>query len=122
MTPRRNLWLIPLLVLLTLGCRDSRARVIVDNQSECGAIVVRLTNTRTDEVISERVSNGEKREFVVEPNVFYHYFIDFSTAGITPDGYRCTALEEGRVRVPEGSSQTFTLQSQRQTPMPTPTP
>lgn len=104
------------------GCQDSRARVIFDNQSECGVIAVQLINSQTNEIASDRIAPGEKREFEVKPDVYYRYTVDFTAAGTTPDNYRCTSVEEGQVRVPAGTSQTFVLQSEKQTPQPTGTP
>jgi hypothetical protein len=106
-------------LLLFAACQDSRA-VIFDNQSECGTIRVVLTHTGTGEEKTEQVPIGEKREIVVEPNVFYTYSVDFGTAGRTPDDSRCVAVEEGRVRVPAGAAQTFRLTSQKMTATPTP--
>lgn len=107
-------------LLLFAACQDSRARVIFDNQSECGTIRVVLTHTGTGEEKTERVPIGEKREIVVEPNVFYTYLVDFGTAGRTPDDFRCPAVEEGQVRVPAGAAQTFRLTSQKMTATPAP--
>ncbi len=123
MTERR----VPALLIIACGllfsltgCRDSRARVIIDNQSECGAIQVRLTNTTSNEVLQQKVAVGTTYEFVVQPDVYYEYVIDFTAAGANPEGYRCTSLEQGKVRVPAGTSQTFTLRSDKQTAVPTP--
>ncbi len=110
------------LLLLLTACRDSRARVIIDNQSECGAIAVWLSNETSSEVLQSKVANGTTYEFVVQPDVYYDYIIDFTAAGANAEGYRCTSLEQGKVRVPAGTSQTFTLRSDKQTPVPTTTP
>jgi hypothetical protein len=115
------LWGIACCLLFFLtGCRDSRARVIIDNQSECGAIQVRLSNTTSSEVLETKVASGATYEFVVQPDVYYEYIIDFTAAGATKDDYRCTSLEQGKVRVPAGTAQTFTLRSEKQTAVPTP--
>lgn len=123
---KRRLILLGLcLIGLMTGCRtifDNRARVIIDNQSECGTIPVRLTNTKDkNDIKTDRVPVGERHEIVVAPDVPYEYLIDFTGAGQTSDDYRCTATESGTVKVPAGTSQTFTLDAKRASPTPVPT-
>lgn len=92
---------------------DRRALIIIDNRSECGTIPVRLTNKTTNQETLVRVAIGESKEVEIQPDVFYRYFIDFSAAGTTADNFRCTEIQEGDVRVPAGSRQTFTLRSEK---------
>jgi hypothetical protein len=107
------------LIVLIAGCtRDNRARVIFDNQSACGTITARLTNTVTGEIKRADVAIGQRVEVEVQPDVFYEYQVDFTSAGRTADNYRCTAFKTGKVRVPAGTSQTFVLAAE--TPVPTP--
>ncbi len=107
------------LMVLTVGCaRDNRARVIFDNQSACGTITVRLTNTATDEIKHVDVAISQRVEIEVAPDVFYEYLVDFTSAGRTADNTRCPAVKTGKVRVPAGTSQTFVLAAE--TPVPTP--
>ncbi len=119
----RNLPLMIVLGLCVLGisaCNDDRARIIVDNQSQCPAISVKLTNTHTSVVTNDRLGPGTKREYVVEAGVFYHYEFDYTVGGPTQDGYRCTEIKSGEVLVQAGNNQTFTLRSERLTPTPKP--
>jgi hypothetical protein len=107
------------LIGLTVGCaRDNRARVIFDNQSACGTIAIRLTNTITGEVKPADVAIGQRVEIEVTPDVFYEYLVDFTSAGRTADNYRCIAAPSGKVKVPAGTSETFVLAAE--TPVPTP--
>lgn len=112
----RAVWTISLLgaLLVLSACTPWRALVIFENRSECGGpIAVRLTNERTGEVIRERVPQGQRVEIEVRPNDWYAYIVDFTAAGRRPDGYRCVALKEGRVRIPQGSvPQVFPLTSE----------
>jgi hypothetical protein len=86
-------------LLATLsGCRDNLSRVIVVNDSACPLIRVRLENPNSGEVLRGQVAPGERQEFIVQP-----------AGGENEQGLRCTAVEEGQVRVPPGTSQTFTL-------------
>jgi hypothetical protein len=97
-------------LLATLsGCRDNLSRVIVVNDSACPLIRVRLENPNSGEVLRGQVAPGERQEFIVQPDVYYDYIIDFTAGGENEQGLRCTAVEEGQVRVPPGTSQTFTL-------------
>ena len=108
-----------LIVFLTSGClRDNRARVIFDNQSECGTITATLTDTTTGEVKRVDVPIGKRVEVEVKPDVFYQYLVDFTSAGRTTDDRRCVSVKSGRVSVPAGTSQTFALAAE--TPVPTP--
>ncbi|MBX3066760.1 MAG: hypothetical protein KF726_27515 [Anaerolineae bacterium] len=101
---------------------DPRPRVIFVNDSQCGGIPVTLTHSNTGVEQRGTVEAGQKLEFPVEPNVYYRYKIDFSAAPRQPGNWKCTDIQEGDVRVPDGSSQTFTLQSERiQAPDVTPT-
>ncbi len=110
-------WLLACLLLS--GCvRDNLARVIFDNQSECGTITATLTDTGTGEVKRVEVPVGQRTEVVVRPDVFYDYLVDFTSAGRTPEDYRCVAVRSGKVSVPAGSSQVFALRAE--TPVPTP--
>jgi len=102
------------------ACTDNRARIIVDNQSDCPAIAISLTNSKNKAVITDRIGPGTKREYVVDPDVFYHYEFDYTVGGPTKDNYRCTAIKRGDVSVPAGTAQTFTLTSERVPPTPTP--
>jgi hypothetical protein len=92
---------------------DPRPRVIFDNQSQCGAIPVTLTNENTGAVMRGTAEMGQKLEFAVEADVRYKYNVDFSAAPRQADNWKCTAIEDGWVTVPPGSSATFPLQSQR---------
>jgi hypothetical protein len=111
------------LLILVSACAPWRALVVFDNKSECGgAIAIRLTNERTGEVIRESVPEGERVEIAVKADDWYAYIVDFTAAGRTADNFRCTSLQEGRLRIPQGSvPQVFVLQSQRQTAVPTAT-
>lgn len=112
--------LLLLIALVLAGCRDTRAKVVFTNETDCGGpIAVRLTNTTNDQVISERVPQGEQLEIVVEADIWYDYVVDFTAAGIREDGLRCTLLDRGRLRVPSGSTQYFPLRSDA---VPTATP
>jgi hypothetical protein len=109
---------LALIVLALLaGCNDGRARVVFNNQSKCGTISASLTNSVSGEVSKVQVAIGARAEVIVTPDVYYDYMVDFTAAGLTADDYRCTAVETGKVRVPAGSSQTFTLVAE--TPVPT---
>ncbi len=109
-------WVV--LVLLIAGCvRDNLARVVFDNQSQCGEITATLTASDTGEVKKVQVPVGQRVEVVVRPDVFYDYLVDFTSAGRTADDYRCAAVRSGRVSVPAGASQTFALRAE--TPVPT---
>ncbi len=109
---------LALIVLaLITGCNDGRARVVFDNKSQCGTITASLTNSVSGEIQRVRVAIGERAEVIVTPDVYYDYMVDFTSAGRTADDYRCTAVETGKVRVPAGSAQTFTLVAE--TPVPT---
>ncbi|MBX3085674.1 MAG: hypothetical protein KF716_28815 [Anaerolineae bacterium] len=92
---------------------DPRPRVIFDNQSECGAIPVTLTRENTGEVLRGKVEMGQKLEFAVEADVRYKYNVDFSAAPRQNGNWKCTAIEDGWVTVPPGSSATFPLKSER---------
>jgi hypothetical protein len=117
--PVRYLLLLVVFGALIAGCaRDNRARVIFDNQSACGTITVRLTDTATDDIKRVDVAVGQRVEVEVQPDVFYEYLVDFTSAGRTAGNYRCTAVKTGKVRVPAGTSQTFVLAAE--TPVPTP--
>ena len=110
-------WLV--VCLLLCGCvRDNLARVVFDNQSLCGTITATLTDSGTGEVKRVEVPVGQRTEVVVRPDVFYDYLVDFTSAGRTPDDYRCVAVRSGKVSVPAGASQTFALKAE--TPVPTP--
>lgn len=101
---------------------DPRPRVIFVNASQCGGIPVTLTHSNTGVEQGGRVEVGQTLEFPVEPNVYYRYKIDFSASPRQPGNWKCTDIQEGDVRVPDGASQTFTLQSERiQVPDVTPT-
>ncbi|MCC7450414.1 MAG: hypothetical protein IT324_23545 [Anaerolineae bacterium] len=106
-----------IMLALVAGCNDGRARVVFSNQSQCGTITASLTNSASGEVSQVRVAIGERTEIIVTPDAYYDYMVDFTSAGRTADDYRCTAVETGKVRVPAGSSQTFTLVAE--TPVPT---
>jgi len=112
------------LVLLLSACAPWRALIIFENRSECGgAIAIRLTNERTGEVIRERIADGQRLEIEVRPDDWYSYIVDFTAAGRRANGYRCVALKEGRIRIPQGSVPLrIPLESQRQTPVPSATP
>jgi hypothetical protein len=102
---------------LTSGCgRDDKARVIFENRSACGTITATLTDTETGEVQQTQVANDQRVELIVRPSVFYEYVVDFTSAGRTAAGLRCTRVSTGRVRVPAGTSQPFILQAE--TPVP----
>jgi hypothetical protein len=103
-----------LLCLFLAAACDARARVRFDNQSQCGTIKIRLTNTSTNAVIEHRLDNQSQWEVELEANTYYDYIVDFTAAGQNSEGYRCTALEEGKLRVPAGTTQTFRLESQKQ--------
>ncbi len=107
-----------LAALLAACARDNRARVIFDNQSACGTINVRLTDSETGDIKSTAVPSGQQAEIEVRPDVFYEYLVDFTSAGRTAENYRCTAVKTGKVRVPAGTAQTFVLAAE--TPVPTP--
>src|SRR6185369_3323264 len=94
---------------LLAGCRDNQARVIFDNKSTCGTISARLTNSISGEVKTASIPIGQRTEVIVDTDIYYDYVVDFTAAGRTADDYRCTAVESGKVRVPAGTSQTFTL-------------
>ncbi len=124
----RTLRLGLLSLLLALGlavsaCAPWRALIIFENRSNCGGpIAIRLTNERTGEVIRERVADGQVLEIEVRPDDYYSYIVDFTAAGRRADGYRCVALKEGRVRIPQGSVPLrVPLESQLQMPAPSPT-
>jgi hypothetical protein len=105
--------------LLLTGCvRDNLARVVFDNQSQCGTITATLTASDTGEVKRVQVQVGQRVEVVVRPDVFYDYLVDFTSAGRTTDDYRCVAVRSGRVSVPAGASQVFALKAE--TPVPSP--
>ncbi len=122
--PSVRLLLFVVLLLVIVGVvlitrpPDNRARVIFDNQSACGTIVVRLTDTESGDIKSTAVPIGQRGEIEVRPDVFYEYLVDFTSAGRTAENYRCTAVKTGKVRVPAGSAQTFVLNAA--TPVPTP--
>jgi hypothetical protein len=97
---------------------DPRPKVIFVNNSECGGIPVTLTKQNTSEVQRGTVQLGERLEFPVEPDVVYRYSVDFSAAPRQTENWKCTDIQEGTVRVPPGSSQTFTLASERIAPPP----
>jgi hypothetical protein len=104
-------------VALVSGCgRDDKARVIFENRSSCGTITATLTDTETGEVKQAQVANDQRVEVIVRPSVFYEYIVDFTSAGRTAAGLRCTRVSTGRVRVPAGTSQPFILQAE--TPVP----
>lgn len=107
-------------MLIVSACAPWRALIIFENRSECGgAIAIRLTNERTGEVIRERVADGQQLEIELRPDDWYSYIVDFTAAGRRPDGYRCVALKEGRIRIPQGSVPLrIPLESQLQTPVP----
>jgi len=111
-------------LLAVSACAPWRALLIFENRSECGgAIAIRLTNERTGEVIRERVADGQQLEIELRPDDWYSYIVDFTAAGRRPDGYRCVALKEGRIRIPQGSMPLrIPLESQLQTPSATATP
>jgi hypothetical protein len=97
---------------------DPRPRVIFVNESECGGIPVTLTNDQTGEVQRATVEDGQRLEFPVEPDVPYRYNVDFSAAPRQDGNWKCTDIQQGTVRVPAGTSQTFTLASERVAPPP----
>jgi hypothetical protein len=107
-------------LLAASACAPWRALIIFENRSECGgAIAIRLTNERTGEVIRERVADGQQLEIELRSDDWYSYIVDFTAAGRRPDGYRCVALKEGRIRIPQGSVPLrIPLESQLQTPAP----
>jgi len=111
-------------LLAVSACAPWRALLIFENRSECGgAIAIRLTNERTGEVIRERVADGQQLEIELRPDDWYSYTVDFTASGRRPDGYRCVALKEGRIRIPQGSVPLrIPLESQLQTPSATATP
>lgn len=121
----KKLHLVSLLSLFVLlsACASWRALIIFENRSQCGGpIAIRLTNERTGEVIRERVADGQTLEIELRPNDWYSYIVDFTAAGRRPDGYRCVALKEGRVRIPQGSVPLrVPLELQMQTPAPSAT-
>ncbi len=117
--------IVTLLAALTLitgmvaGCapRDTRTLFIVDNQSECGTIAVRFEGTSNTTLIRDRVPLGERREYVVPPGE-YKWIIDFTAGGEQPGGFRCTAYEDGIIRIQDGQKQVWDLRSRRQTQAP----
>lgn len=94
---------------------DPRPRVIFDNQSECGAIPITLTSEKTNEVLRGTVEMGQKIEFPVEADVRYKYEVSFASAPRQGE-WKCTAIENGTVSVPAGSSATFPLTSEKMNP------
>lgn len=94
---------------------DPRPRVIFDNQSECGAIPITLTSEKTNEVLRGTVEMGQKIEFPVEADVRYKYEVSFASAPRQGD-WKCTAIENGTVTVPSGSTATFPLTSEKVKP------
>ncbi|MFQ3535729.1 MAG: hypothetical protein SNJ58_07615 [Aggregatilineales bacterium] len=109
-------------LLVLSACAPWRALLIFENRSECGGpIAIRLTNERTGEVIRERVADGQQLEIELRPDDWYSYIVDFTAAGRRPDGFRCVALKEGRLRIPQGSVPLrIPLESQLQVPTPSP--
>jgi hypothetical protein len=109
---------ISLILLLTFtACNtDTRARVVIDNQSPCGTITVTLTDTTTQQVSTVKAPANERTEIVVIPDVFYRYVIDFPSGGRNADSLRCTLVDSGQLRVPAGSAQTFVLRAETPTP------
>jgi hypothetical protein len=115
---RRLLFFAFCLCVLLTSC-DMRARVILDNQSECDGILYRFTNTETRQVLEGTVPKNTRREIVVEPDVFYDYLINFKAAS-TASGAICNYDDQGKLRVPAGASQTFTLLNDPLPPTATP--
>jgi len=111
-----------LAVLCLTACQPWRALIVLDNVSECDGIKYRLDNTESGAVIEGRVPAGEKVEVEVTANVYYDYILDFTAAPRTPDDFRCTKLDQGKVLIPLNSKPLiFRLESQRQpTAQPTP--
>jgi hypothetical protein len=106
--------LMCLLICLTLSaCQppDNKSRVVFDNQTACGTITITLTSTITGQEQKVDAPAGQKTSIEVQPNVFYSYVVDFTSAGST-NGLRCTEVSSGRLAVPSGASQTFVLQAQ----------
>jgi hypothetical protein len=117
----KNRLLLSLVIMALLaGCGGDRtAKIVFDNQSNCGTIPITLTNaTNADDVKHIDAAQGQRTEVVVTPDVFYEYMVDFSGAGKTADGFRCTALKQGKLSVPAGTSQTFRLEVENPTATP----
>ena len=119
---KAGLWFVGLNLVaasILAGCTvDNRARVVFDNQSDCGTITASLTNSASGQVNKVDVAVGKQVEVEVTPDTFYNYLVDFPSAGTSPDNTSCPDVESGKVRVPAGAAQTFVLRDATPTPGP----
>jgi hypothetical protein len=106
-----------LLLIMLCGCNtDSRARVVIDNQSPCGSITITLTDSETQQVKTVKAPQNDRTEIELRPDVYYRYVIDFPSGGRNADNLRCTLVDSGQLRVPAGTAQTFVLRAETPTP------
>lgn len=120
---KRYRFLLILAVLMLcpmLAACTGPTTVVFENQTVCGTIRVELTNTQTNETVTRDVPVGETVSIEVVPSVTYNYAVDYTAAGVTAEGFRCTAIQRGQVIVPQGGSQKFNLTAVTPTPGVTP--
>lgn len=108
--------LLLLMITMLSGCVGASA-VTFDNQTQCGAIRVELTNSTNSITETYAVEIGESLTIEVESNVVYTYVVDY-TAAENDMGYECLAIHRGQLSVPGGSTQTFNLTAVTPTPPP----
>jgi fibronectin type 3 domain-containing protein len=109
------LWFVLPLILLACSNNDE-TRLTFDNQTQCGAAAIKVTNTNTGNTQERSLDQGAKLDFKVDHGVVYRYEITY--AG-NPDQDIVCDPKSGTVMVPRhGQSANFNLQGATPTPQP----